>query len=131
MSILDRYREMLRDQIASTGRPENPALRDLDLDPSARPFVKEDGDVITAEERTLMARGGYHAVEGLHATLTPLAMFCQVDAMLTFLTCEPDEDPWGEASDAIDNVARDELGRAHWHLHEAWKHLGWPTGERA
>src|SRR4051812_42105563 len=109
MTVLDMYREMLLEQIETSGRPENPALRGLDLDPSARPFVKDDGDVITAEERTLMARGGYHAIEGLHATLTPLAMFCQVDAMLTFLTCEPDEDPWGEATDAIDNDARDEL----------------------
>lgn len=129
MSELDGYREMIREQVESSGRPENPALRGLERDPTARDFPRVDGTVITAEERTLMARGGFHAIEGLHATLTPLAMFCQVDAMLTFLTCDPEQDPWGEATAAIDDKARDELLRAHWHLHEAWQHLALPTGE--
>lgn len=133
MSHLDQYRQMLDEQKERAGRPENPVLRDLELDPSARQLKD-----ITPEERTLMARGSYYTIEPLLAPLTPLAMLTLVSTVLGILGVTDDElrdgfhglevDPMGEIRH-IPSEQREELRRAQWHVLKAWRELGWPDGE--
>lgn len=120
--------EMLAGRIAETGRPVHPSLAPWvepgEVDPTARPFRKPNGEVISARERTMQSAISHHALESLTATLTPLGMIATLDALLGFLSPTNEElehgyhgipvDPWGEVAQLPADV-REEIGRAGWH----------------
>lgn len=130
------FEDILRRQVADEGRPLNPAFAEVFdgwIDPTARDFKKEDGEIIGRRERTLFSTVSYHAAEGLMGALTPFAMMQWTFAMLTFLAVTDDElehgfhgievDTWGELRE-LPADAREEFGRAAWHIGEAMKKAG-------
>lgn len=130
------FERILSDQIADSGRPLHPTFaRVLDgwIDPTARAYTRPDGEVIGARERTITSAAMHHAAEGLMGSLTPLAMIEWATAMLQFLSATDDElesgyhgidiDPWGELRH-LPREAREEFGRALWHIGEAMKITG-------
>jgi hypothetical protein len=130
------FEQILRGQIEETGRPLNPTFKDVLsgwVDPTARAFFKPDGETITRRERTLVSVSSYYVAEGFMGALTPLAMLQWAIAMLTFLGLTDDElthgfqgievDPWGELAE-LPAEAREEFGRALWHLGEGLAKAG-------
>jgi hypothetical protein len=135
--VAPSYESILRDSMTESGRPLHPAFEHaLDenwVDATAADFEKENGEIMSARERTMMNAISYYTIEGFTSTLTPLGYLMLADAMLTFLSITEEEvehgfqgveaDPWREVR-RLPVKAREEFGRALWHVHEALKLMG-------